>query len=289
MGNNEKSILRTLLYSDLFDFPLSQDELYYYLNTQKTISRSQMLVSIAKLGTKIIYKNGYYCLSGKEMTVIKRKGMQVDYQAKVASARTITRLLRHIPSVLFIGISGSVAVGNAKKQDDIDLFIITSEKSIFATRLICLTFLSILGKRRKRQETDTSGKICLNMFIDTSVLSTEKSRQDIYTAREIAQLFPLFERSGTYSKFLSANTWIGSFLPHAIEGRTDTNYLKVKSSFLWNVSLVESLARSLQIWIIKRHLTTEVVTKKYLAFHPQDSRILVMSEYNKRVQKANLL
>jgi predicted nucleotidyltransferase len=289
MGNNEKAVLRTLLYSSLFDFPLSQDELIYYVNAPTPLSRAQIQKSLRNLSRHIVSDKGYYSLTRDASIIKKRIEMEDEVVAKMRVAKRVVRILQYLPDILFIGVSGSVAVGNVKEDDDIDLFIITKNNSIFTTRIICLLILSMLGKRRKRKERVSANNICLNMLVDASVLAMPKNNQDLYTAREIAQVYPLFDRGNYYKKFMRANRWIDSLLPNALKGRENIAYIRKKELSAITFSWLEFFTRKLQIWLIKRHTTNEVVSKKILAFHPKDTRSLVMQQFESRARKLNLL
>src|SRR5690606_32960483 len=126
-------------------------------------------------------------------------------------------ILKTIPSLLFIGISGSLAVKNVKREDDIDFFIISQGKYIWLTRLQCILLLSKHAVRRTRTDIHEKDKICLNMFVSDTSLSFKKATQDLYLAHEIAQLEPIFSRNNTYQKFISQNGWVRSFLPNMKE------------------------------------------------------------------------
>src|SRR5581483_4533970 len=87
---------------------------------------------------KIFYQDGYYCLSDRVQNIALRKERIVASQEKLQFAKKIVWLLSKIPTVELIGVSGSVGVGNADRNADIDLFIITSENFLWTTRLLCV-------------------------------------------------------------------------------------------------------------------------------------------------------
>ncbi len=67
----EKAIIKTLLYSDIFNFPLSKDELWQYLISSEKIDRNEFELALKNLLGDIRSKDGFYCLTGKE--IIPRK------------------------------------------------------------------------------------------------------------------------------------------------------------------------------------------------------------------------
>jgi hypothetical protein len=188
-----------------------------------------------------------------------------------------------IPSVAFIGISGAVGAGGATDEDDIDFFVIARKGSLYVTRFLLLLFLQLMGKRRRRNQSAVKDTICLNMLIDSSSLLFGKSRQDLYTAREIVQVIPLFERNSTYGSFLHENRWTRKFLPHAI-GKSGCHSLPQSLFPVMILCILEPLLRAIQNLFIKRHSTAEVVSKSFMAFHPNDIKKYVMATYEKKLR-----
>lgn len=107
-----------------------------------------------------------------------------------------------------IALSGARAMNNASLADDIDLMIITAENRLWLTRLL-VSFLLFPWLRRGQK---ISRRLCLNLWLDESALVIKT--QNLYTAHEICQLKPLYNRDQTYQKFISANLWYKQFLPN---------------------------------------------------------------------------
>lgn len=287
MGSKQETIFRTLLYSDLFNCPLHEDELFYYLNTQERILQKD-IGKIARQTPGVYEWKGWYSLKKSHQGIIHRQERMRISQTKIALARRIIRWIAWIPSLQFIGISGSVAAGNAEADDDIDFFVITQKGSLYTTRLLLLLFLHILGKRRKPHDQEVTNKICLNMLIDEASLAIPESKRNIYTAREIGQLMPLFERHGTYQRFLKINSWAKSFLPH-IGRKGDWLSPKGKASqrkFFF--TLVEPLTRLIELRYMKTHQTVEEISIHSLAFHPKNAAERILSQYETRLNHSGI-
>jgi len=278
MADNKKAIIQTLLYSSLFNFPLSKDELYYYLHAGSKISEKEFEKYLSLVISQIVVKDGFYTLKGNEKSFELRKKRSITSIKKRDEGLKVAKILGYIPSVLFIGISGSVAVGNAKDSDDIDFFVVTSNRSLYATRLLLLLILQLLGKRRSRKEIKPQNKICLNMLVDQNGMYFQKSSQDLYTARELVQMYPLFERGGYYQKLLAKNNWTQSLMPHAV-GQTNT-FIHRKMSISSIFSVLEPIAKFIEQRLIKRNQTREVATNHVIALHPNDTKNWVLTKFN---------
>ena len=286
------SILQTLIYSDIFDYPLTKDEIWKFLIAKKIDRKSFDKILKSNLPDKIVFKNNLYCLIGREKVGQARITRKRESQEKIVIAQKIIRQLSFLPTIQFIGISGALSLENSSRDDDIDLFVVTSKGSLWLTRLAIIILLLLMGRYRRRNQEIVSDKICLNMLIDESALSFPKIRQNLYTAHEIVQMMPIFERGGTYNKFISANKWVGKFLPNAFHRGTKRNYTrKYAESFIsvvlrsvLRLSAIEKVAKKLQIWYMKKQMTNETISSNMLAFHPFDYKKQVLSEYKKRLK-----
>lgn len=289
MASNS-SILKTLIYSDIFDFPLTREEIWKFLIGKKIDKKTfEKDLEATPLGCN----RKFYFLSGRKDLVAERNKKKEIGQKKIKIAKKIIKKLSLVPTVLFIGISGGLALENAKADDDIDLFVITSKNSLWITRLLLVILLILMGKYRGRGNPPAGGesnKICLNMLINEQSLMFEKDRQNLYTAHEIVQLRPMFSRDNVYNKFLFANKWVEKFMPNAIDriknhesrimGRRKPLFVIHNSLFIF-----EKLAKVLQLLYMRKHITKETVSDRMLAFHPYEYKNYVLKEYNKRLKK----
>lgn len=296
----QRAILTTILYSDIFSFPLTKDELWRFLISDKKILHREFDSSLGNVHS-LTSKDEYFCLKGKEQIITQRKKNLSEVSKKVEIAYHVAKKLSIIPSILFIGISGGLAAGNAKTSDDIDFVIITKKNTLFTTRLLILIMLELLGVRRARTQKKTANTICLNLLFDETMIGWFKNSQDVYTAREIAQILPLFGRESMYHRFMKENDWITDFLPNAYslsslqkQGSGDSRFHRndnegglFKSLFL--NPFIENALRFLQMSFIKRHQTKEIVTKSMLAFHPNDYRTFVLKGLRLKMRQFGLL
>lgn len=284
----KQAILRTLVYSDIFNFPLTEKELWFFLKSDSKITKTQFHQACKDIHT-VSKIEKYYCLKGKEKSVIQRKQRARTSEAKYYTARKVSRVVSAIPTIMFIGVSGSVAAKNASEEADIDLFVIVKHNTLWISRLLFLSSLAWMGLRRRKNTPSMRNKICVNMLVDEYSLLLPIDRQDVYTAHEIAQMKPLFDRQKTYTKFLKTNSWIRFLMPNALEeifslcqhaAWSQSRNSELLQRIIGN-SLFELLAKKLQLARIHRTLTTETISHGLLAFHPVDARKKVLKIYTK--------
>lgn len=299
MEYSKNAILTTLLYSDIFDFPLMKRELWEFLVSDRKISKKTFDKTLNALlkQKRICHTEEYYAIAGKEGNIEKRKANLSEVDKKLQIAKKAAHILSHIPSIKLIGISGGLAMNDVDVSDDIDFFIIAKKNTVFTTRLFILGVLEILNLRRVRQDKNPADKICVNLIIDEAKLKWPFKKHDVYTAHEIVQIKPLFERDNIYKKFIGSNQWIRSFFPNFANPTGDYslstrpviyNLFKVISFFL-NFKPMAFVLEWTQARYIKQHQTRESVSQHALAFHPIDYRVQTLAELNLKSHELGLL
>lgn len=282
---NEQSILRTLCYSNIFSFPLTKEELKkYFIKFNFSFFDNISINSLLKR-RKIFVTDNFYFLENKEKIIDLRFNKNKLSKPKIEIAKKYALILSKIPTVEFIGISGSLALNSANKNDDIDFFIITKEKTLWITRFITVMFLKILKVRREKFDNKYTNKICLNMFLDKSNLLIPKFMQNLYTAHEIVQIKPVFDRNNTYRNFLRVNNWTSEIMPYSSFFISNENYSSKKdySFLIFIIRLLELPFKSLQI-ICMKNITNEKILSNLLAFHPNDLTNKIIKEYNRKLK-----
>ena len=280
-----RAIVKTLIYADIFNYPLTEEEIWEWLVKVKS-SKLKVQSAIKKLKLKK-EKKEYYFLKGRRKIVDIRKKREKWSREKIKIAKKIGNLLKIIPTIKLVGITGALAVENSDYLDDIDLFIVTSKRLIWTTRFFTTVLVELTGKRRRPGQSNVNNKICLNMFIDEDHLSTHKKERDLFSAHEVIQMKLLWERNNTYSKFLKANEWVENYLPNALGSiKYQVASIKYENKSLFYSFLVslltffERFLKSLQLLYMSKRRTKEVIRDGVIRFHPQDARKWVMEKYH---------
>ncbi len=284
---NRRHVLKTLLYFDIFNYPLKKDEIWEFLEVK--LKKNIFLKDLDKY--KIASYKSFYYLKDKA-SVNQRLLRQKINEQKLKIAFKIIHKLSFIPSVKFIGISGSLAMGNSKKDDDIDLFVVTAANLVWFTRIICVLILIYFGVYRNSKDQKVSNKICLNYLISENALGFKKSSHNLYLAHEIGQMLPVLNVDNTYEKFINKNKWIYIFLPN-ISHRINNYEIRYKKNtgVLWEkviqillIIKIEKLLQLIQWQYMKGKITRETVSDNVLAFHPVDYKIKILEKYLKEIK-----
>jgi len=276
------SIKQTLLYSQLFSFPLRKKELYNRLITPPSVSFpifKQKLKTLIKQGKIKTLKN-YYFLPGREKTVNKREQLTKNYPEKYQKVKKAAQAIAQIPQVSFIGLTGNLALGIAQVKDDLDLMIITKPNSLWLTRFKVYCLLKTKGKKeglsvRKPKSKESSDQLCLNLFLDSTDLALKKSKQNLFAAYQIALIKPLINKNQTFENFLSANYWVLKYLPHAFLPQKIT-LLKKK-----RINPFNHLCFFLQKTYMKGKQSQETVSLTQAFFHPHNKASKIIKKFSK--------
>ena len=213
----QMAIIETLLYYDIFDYPLTSDQLYYFLMYVKPNREEfdQVLDELVKAGR--VQTAGYwYCLPGRQELEIVREQREQRANKLLHAAERAADRIRHLPFVRGIYLSGDLSKGVAGPDSDIDFFIITAPRRVW----ICKAYLASF-RRKRRNNPDKL--LCFNYLLAENAMELEE--KNLFTAAEVVGLIPL---SGVraFRRFLHANDWIAAYFPryrHASH-HTDTRH-----------------------------------------------------------------
>ncbi|HLD61249.1 MAG TPA: nucleotidyltransferase domain-containing protein [Patescibacteria group bacterium] len=305
----EQSILETVVYFDIFDFPLTKEALFRFLWQPPPVSREMFETALSGMvGSILQTKKERYFLSGKEQLVEKQESRLGITKQKLCKAKRAAKLLSSIPFLRAIFVSSSVAAGTARPESDIDFFIITEKKRIWLVRLFTNLILRLLGLRvygEKRKD-----RICLCFFVDTDHLDLspwQAASPDIHFAYWLHQMIPLYDPKDHHAQFIAANGWTKSHLPfvrsHVTSNHPATiangNIGKVwKTAWekMWDGSygnLIENEAKKLQWGMMKTSLKEKakmtdhhvVISDGVLKLHENDAREVYREKWLEKVQK----
>ncbi len=204
----ERAILRTVLYSDLFDYPLTLAEVAHYLIGQPgTLAEVRASLSRSSwLAERVIHCDGYLVLRGREALIVRRLDRATASDRLWRQARRFMRILRALPFVRMIAITGALAMHNSDAHDDIDVLIVTASDRVWLTRALAIA-LVYAGKL-------CGATLCPNYVISERALTLE--RHTLFVAHEFAQMVPVYGLT-VYDRMCASNLWVQRMLPNAAQ------------------------------------------------------------------------
>ncbi len=234
-------------------------------------------------GEKLKLKPGSVIPKLSPLSKSEQNKLEAIQKQKLLIARKAANLLSHIPTILFVGVTGSLAMENAKKTSDIDFMIITSAHSLWITRAISLLILFLSGfSLRHAGVSEEEDKLCLNLWIDTNVLDWSQSR-NAYIAHEIAQVIPLVNKGKTYDLWIKKNKWIFEYWPYALPFPRVGSVIYQRNIFLHQILLLLNIGMFyLQLLYMNKKRTREIVNLHEAYFHPYDWGEKIMKKLTKK-------
>lgn len=274
----QESIIKTLTYFDIFDYPVTLIELKKYCDIKITVNDEEFLDALESIYI-IQESQGFYYLLGRESIIEKRLVRGEISIQKMVKAKIVSKILSKIPTIKLIGLSGSLSMNNSLVEDDIDLFFITQKNTLWLTRLVVSAVLLAMGLKRTRKGKVWKDKICPNMFMSENAMGFAKRNQNLYVAHEMLQLKVLFEKEDMYLRFLNKNKWVETVLPNGYQHVT----MRGKRRVDWAARIlgpIDGLCYILQKMYMKPVLTIERISKGTARFHPIDKGLVILELFS---------
>jgi hypothetical protein len=209
MSELQREILRTLLYFDIWEYPLNAAELQLFLRTAGSFSEELLRSACADPDAPVKYAEGYFFVRGRHPEIVKKRREREHHARGMwRIARLSTHVIKRCPFVRGVFVSGDLSKNSTGPQSDVDFFVVTAPGRLWLVRALLTLFKKIVLLNRKKY-------FCLNSFVTSDHLALDE--HNIYSATEVATIQPLY---GTilYGSFLAANFWIRQFLPNFREG-----------------------------------------------------------------------
>lgn len=307
----DRAILGALAYHDVFDYPLTVEEIWKWLYVdgddavavaRATPADVEWAVASLSVARTVDRAGSYVTLAGRSDIVATRMARHAANERKWRRARQVASVLRLVPFVRFIGVVNTLALDNARPESDIDLFIIVKRGRLWLTRALVTALVHAMGIRR--HGSTVTDRVCLSFYVSDGALNLEPLKHpaiahDSYLAYWVTEVVPLYSRGDAWQSFLHANEWVTKQIPHGLSAMPvpyfdDTAAVKAIRALpeVLAYSVVgdacEWLARALQ----HRHMlakqgsrihansTDVVVNNDVLKFHEKDRR----EEYHEAFQ-----
>ncbi|MBI4249769.1 MAG: hypothetical protein HY611_09730 [Elusimicrobia bacterium] len=212
----EGAILRALAYADVFDYPLSLEEIHRYLDgSQASKEETLSILSSHRMRREVGRLRGLYALAGRENLAGTRL-RRAQFCARLwPRALRYGRCIGRLPFVRLVAVTGGLAMNNVDPDGDVDIdyFIVTAPRRLWLCRLAVLALTKAASRFGFR--------LCANYFLSEQAMRVPE--RNLYTAREICQMVPVAGME-TYRELRRLNDWTSDFLPNAGQ-EPDTGFL----------------------------------------------------------------
>jgi len=288
MNELQKNIIATICYYDVLDYPLTSFEVWRHMiayddsreTTSPTVGEVVMMLGNTSLDKVIAQKNGFYFLHDREILVTERLRRNRISINKLRRLRHFAGIMRYMPFVRAILVTGRLAMQQADQESDLDVLVILKGGHIWVGRAAITALLQVLGVRKHGNKH--RDHVCLNYYITDNALTVPT--QDRFAAHEYGWTFPLFGWE-TFQEFQRANMWMQSYtpqfrvteIPHGfcMQDHVVSRSIRIVGEFFCKWSFFENKMRSLQKGKIDANPNTHledaniIANDKHLVFLPK--------------------
>lgn len=291
----KKHIIRTLLYYDIFNYPLKSFEVFQYLG-MNSISEQDVLHALNTLADDVVIFRfeDFYSIQPSEPIVLRRKKGNQAAEEFYQVARKKAAFIAKFPFVRAVLASGSLSKGYMDEKSDLDFFIITAPKRLWIARTLLVAYkrLFLLNSHKY---------FCVNYFVDEDHLEIEE--KNLFTATELATALPLYGAQ-LYERLMSVNSWLKVFFPNYAPRPTGTVPVSKTEGFkmlleqITNFLFADKLELyfrkiTLKRWerIYKKEFSVEdfevaFKSKEYASKnHPQHFQRKIIDLHNKKIEQ----
>jgi hypothetical protein len=200
------AILRTVLYADVFNFPMTVRELQHFLihDTPVPLSAVETVLASGNLSHRLDIRDGYVVRHGRRDLIPLRMAREQASEQLMPQALRYAVWLSRLPFVRLVALTGALAMRNAPdERDDLDYMLVTAPRRVWLARAFSILLVRVVKLR--------GIVLCPNYVLAESALVQE--RQDLFIAHEIAQMVPVYGQA-LYRHLRDLNRWALTYLPN---------------------------------------------------------------------------
>lgn len=293
-GSLEDAIVKTVAFFDVFDYPLTVDEVSERLLGFEA-SREDIQHTVQK-SERILFIDGYVVFPQRERIVALRLQNVSQDLALWKRVKKYEWIFRCVPFLHGVYVCNRLAISQGIEESDIDLFVVADTGRMFFVRTMLLVIFQIFGARRHGDKIP--GRFCLSFFVDMSAadLSPLLLGSDIYFAYWFLLLKPLY---GIFD-IAKMNTWIEEyFSKNILPSSSDVNFSRPNFfgdflQWIFGGKFGNFIERRLMSWQLARAVKKSealgkpdglVLTEHCLKFHDHDMRSQYFREWKRRIEK----
>ncbi|MHC1716532.1 MAG: nucleotidyltransferase domain-containing protein [Candidatus Dojkabacteria bacterium] len=166
--------------------------------------RSLMGLSVSQEDTRKIWGKKFFKSLDAEYHKTLKENLNINVDNKLEIAKKNLQKILIFNWVKFVGVSGSVGAGFAKEDDDIDLFIVVRNSTMWLYRGILSLWNIFHGQIRTKAHKNVKDKFCINLISEERDLYFEN---DIFNFHELMYVKPIYNEK--YLEYIySKNDWL---------------------------------------------------------------------------------
>lgn len=300
-NKTQEAILRTVIFFDLFNYPLTNWELWQYLSLEINLGLVEVETDKLVADNILQQQDGFYFLSGREELIDIRRERYNFANYKIKLARRATKLFKWLPSVKLVAVANLIGHHNLRNGSDVDIFIVSSANRLWLTRLFCTGLMKITRQRPTKE--CKRNKMCLSFYAATDGLAMEALRfkpSDPYFDHWFLGLYPVYDNDKYLAYLRFKNPWLKKSFPNSLllQEKFSDNYFSqnfVDKTLFHIANVLNLVAKKIQLQIMPKKLkdlancdTGVVVNDQVLRFYLKDRRLEFLEQYQKQLATFNI-
>ncbi len=213
--------MRTVAWFMAVGYPPLQEEVLADLDVGPEaigVSRAEAMAAVEALVAtgRVRRVSGRLVLPPFMPLIAERERRERFFPRKWARIQRLAWWLRWVPTVRFLAVCNTTALGAARDEADIDLFLVVRRGSLWLTRVFLLAFTALLA-RRPGQRHGERDAWCFSFLIDDADLRLERFAErpdDPYLRFWARRLLPILD-DGCGRELWEAQAWALTRHPHA--------------------------------------------------------------------------
>lgn len=292
LGEVHSAILKSLLYFDLFRYPLTLPEIIRF----SSIPIHHLHIAEEALqqleDNLMVYRFGEFWSLHSDYANIERRQKGNRSAMKIwDKAIKRSKFIQRFPFVRSVNISGSLSKNYFDAEADFDFFIITQPNRLWLCRMLLTIYKKFFLLNSRKY-------FCINYFIDTE--SLEIPDKNIFTAIEIVTLKNMTGEN-LYNNFMQSNNWVKQYFPNYSSEKQMLPHAE-KQSLIKHISeklmqnkigdWLDTVCYKITLYFWKRkfkkmtaiEFENNLRSRKHVSkHHPQGFQFKVLEGYKKRI------
>lgn len=197
-----------------------------------------------------------------------------EWRKKLKKAKDLTeKHLSKIRGIMMVAVTGSVATETAKREEDIDLLIVTKAEELWWWRLYLRIYIWWHGvPHRRRWRAEKADEFCFNLWLDENHLRIPKEKQNLKNAVDLVMMKPIYEKGEIYNQFLHQNSWAKKYVATGydyLSQKRKIKKVKYKSKKIWKI-INGSLWLLQYLYIMRRPDKKGLIERGRAFFHEEE-------------------
>ncbi|MBX7125635.1 MAG: hypothetical protein K1X47_08090 [Cyclobacteriaceae bacterium] len=242
----ERHCLMALLYFDVFDYPLTAEEVRQFATGKLPEDTLAILEGLVASGLAF-QEAGLFSVRPPEALAVRRRQGNALAEIRMKDARKYGKLIACFPFVRGVLVSGSLSKQYMEQDSDVDFFVVTRPGRLWIVRTALAVFRRVFLFNSHRN-------FCTNYFIAEDNLHLKE--HNMFSAVEFSTLIPI-AGSVAAVQLAQHNIWYRDFLPNRVLPQpavlTSAPWIRTLSEFLlrpWGLDRLDGwlMNRAIRYW-----------------------------------------